>query len=287
MIKHPRIITGALSALIVAGLAAPALAVTNGTGTVTSTKNEQYAHTSNPNEYYNIYTENGGVYSDTLSLTEQNYVFEPRFTVLKASAPGHWVYPNIGQGAERGMRPANTWSPTKVPEDGDPYVSVNTTIKWPGSWNAGFDIWTEPTADTYGSNQSHGGTEVMIWTAAARSGREFRQAASGAKVRPVYIDGKWWNVTDGWTSLNGYRWRRIFFVAQKQVQKFSGRLNPFLGAAAAYGMLSPSDYLTGIEYGFEIYNGGGAGMSVNSYQLTGVEDNTAQRGYWLYKIWRP
>lgn len=272
MTTHSRIITSALSVLAVAGTAAPALAAdTGGTGTVTMTKKEQYAHTSNPAEYYNIYTENGGAYHDALRLTERNYVYEPKFTVLSASAPGRWVYPNIGQGAERGMRPPNTWGPVKVTQDGDPYAWVSTTVRWRGDWNAAFDIWTEPTADTYGAGQSHGGTEIEIWTAAARNGRELRQATSGARARPAYIDGKWWNVTDGWTSLNGNRWRRIYFVAQRQAQTFSGRLNPFLGAAGSYGMLSSSDYLTGIEYGFEIHNSGGRGLSLNDYQLTGVQ----------------
>lgn len=288
MVKHPRIITGTLSAVILAGIATPAVAATSGTTTVNDTRNQQYSHTSNPREFYNIYTENGGSYSDTLRLTEQNNVFEPKFTVLRSSAPANgWVYPNIGQGGERGMRPANTWNPTKVPRDGDPRASVNTTVKWPGNWNAGFDMWTEPANDPSGSDQSHGGTEVMVWTAAARNGQEFRQAASGTKVRPAFIDGKWWNVTDGWTSLNGYRWRRIFFDAQQPVQKFSGQLNPFLGAAAAYGMVSTSDYLTGIQYGFEINHGGGVGLAVNNLQITGVKDNTPQTGFWQYKIWQP
>lgn len=279
MTTHSRIITGVLSALAIAGTAAPALADTtpningapSGTGTVTMTKKEQYAHTSNPAAYYNIYTENGGAYYDTLRLTERNHVYEPRFTVLSASAPGRWVYPNIGQGAERGMRPYKTWNPVRVTRDGDPYASVDTALKWRGNWNATFDIWTEPSADKYGNNQSSGGTEIEIWTAAARGGRALTHSTSGARARPAYIDGKWWNVTDGWTSLNGNHWRRIYFAAQQPVQQFSGALNPFIGSASRYGMLSKSDYLTGIDYGFEIYDHGGEGLGVNGYKLTGVK----------------
>lgn len=234
----------------------------------TFTGKEQYAHTANPKEYYNIYTENGGHYSESLKLTEAGNVYSPVFQVIKAS--GQWIYPNIGQGAERGMKPYNTWLPVPANHDGNPGTSVTTHLVWRGDWNAGYDIWLEPRYDPYGTQEGKGGTEVMIWTAASRNGHAITRGP-GYAYPSVFIDGIWWNV-----NASTGNWHRIYFVAQHPRNSFKGALNPFFAGAIHDHALAGSWELTGLDYGFEIDTPGNSGLAVTSYWLSGVRYANAQ-----------
>ena len=220
---------------------------------------------------YNIYTENGGKLSDTLQLTKVGAAFVPAFKVLRASSGG-WIYPNIGAGAERGMRPPNTWNPVQINGgQGKITTSVSTTLKWSNwNWNAGYDIWLTTRYDLYGNTQCHGGTEIMIWTAASRNGHAITRGP-GANKGSVLIDGILWNVNDGLVSNRSCgTWHRIYYVAQHPRSGVSNMyVNPFLSDAWRRKMAGGSYYLSGIEYGFEI-DKGGAGLSVNNFSVTGV-----------------
>jgi hypothetical protein len=242
-----------------------------GTGTQCNLITREQATGQGSGRIYNIYTENGGYYSDVLRLYKSGAAFVPRFTVVSASS-GSWIYPNIGQGAEHGMRPPNSWAPVQIGYNGrnagNIWLNTHTYLTRSGSWNAAWDIWFEPRYDYYGVNQSVGGTEIMIWNAAMRGGRWITNGP-GYYYGTVWLDGNWWNVNASVVSQNGHSWKRIYFVATRPGSYFNGSFNPFMAKAGHLGYLSASEYLSGLDYGFEI-NSGGAGLAVNSMYVTGV-----------------
>jgi hypothetical protein len=261
----------------IAASVAPILAVIGfagaaGATTVTHTTlttNEQ-ATGQGSTRNYNIYTGDSGARWSKLQLNKVGAAYTPSFQVLSANSAGGWIYPNIGAGAERGMRPPYTWNPVQAVSMGSVALHSTTTLQWhrTDSYNAGFDIWFEPTADRMGSQQSYGGTEIMIWTAAARGGRWIHNGP-GTYLGRVKIDGVTWNVNASIASANGHSWHRIYFAAVTTRTGFTGSLNPFASKAASVGYLNLHWYLTGAEYGTEI-NKGGAGLAVTSFYVRGV-----------------
>lgn len=234
----------------------------------TMTYNEQ-ATGQGSQRTYNIYTENGGRYYEKLQLTKVGAAFIPAFKVLYEDAGGGYIYPNISQGAERGMRAPYTWYPVKAYKMGEVYTSTQDTLNHSGNYNADYDVWFEPTADTYGKYQSHGGTEIMIWLAAKRNG-QYITRGPGTNFGTITLDGIAWHVNGSRTCLESNCWERIFFVAVHPRSSFTGRLNPFVSKTAQLHMLSLQEYLTGIDNGFEIINGG-AGLAVTHFSVTGVK----------------
>lgn len=218
-----------------------------------------------------VYTENAGTLSDVLRLYKPGVAYASQFTV-KAATTGGWIYPNIGYGAERGMRPPYAWAPVRIGYNGNSagyiWMKSGTSLTSSGSWNACFDIWYEPHYDYTGAYQSVGGTEMMIWNEARRGGRIVYDGP-GYYYGRVSLDGNTWNVNASVVSLNGHTWHRIYFVAVHPGTFFNGPLNPFMARAGRLGYLVSSEYLTGLDYGFEV-NQGGPGLSVTRLSVTGV-----------------
>jgi hypothetical protein len=258
-------VTGAAVAL----LAGTAFATTS-TGIMTNTDHQQNTGQGS-SKPYSIYTENGGKLSDSLQLTKVGAAYIPAFKVRWASSGG-WIYPNIGAGAERGMRPPNTWYPVRIGyagrNAGNIWLHTKTTLQSSGSYNAGYDIWFEPTADTTGARQSYGGAEIMIWNAAKRNGRWIYNGP-GRYYGKVKLDGMTWNVNGSRVGSGSHSWMRIYFVATRPLSYFNGSFNPFMAKAGHLGYLKSQWYLSGLDYGFEI-DKGGAGLAVTQHSVTGV-----------------
>lgn len=271
-IRRASVLAASLAGAI--AMAASASASTTVSHPITTAR-ATYSHNAE-HEYFNIYTETGGAYSSALELTERDNVYLPAFTVERATTNG--VYPNLGQGAERGMRPDNSWTPVRANEDNLPYVHQLTTHLTGGTYNAGFDVWFEPSKDTWGSHQGDGGTELMIWTAAHRPDG-WALSGPGTYLGTVTIDGMRWNVNAGLASRGGDTWHRIYFAATHPITSFHGALNPFFGQAIKDRQLAHGWWLTGIDYGFEIDSTGVKGLAVTSYQLSGVSDSPAREEY--------
>ena len=272
--KAARTAARGAAAAVIAGASVILLAGTAGAVTTTyptMTYRQQSTGQGLHGKLYNIYTENGGKLSDTLQLTKEGAAFIPAFKVLRASSGG-WIYPNIGAGAERGMRPPNTWYPVRIGYDGRNAGSIwlhdKTILQSGGSYNAGYDVWFEPSYDATGARQSYGGAEIMIWNAAKRSGRYIHNGP-GHYYGRFSADGMTWNVNGSRVGSGSHSWMRLYFVATRPLSFFNGSFNPFMRHAGRMGYLKSSWYLTGLDYGFEI-DRGGAGLAVTSHSVTGV-----------------
>jgi hypothetical protein len=259
----------AAASLVIQGtLAANAATVTTTYPTMTYVQQ----HTGQgQQELYNIYTENGGKLSDTLQLTKVGAAFSPAIKVLRASSGG-WIYPNISAGAERGMRPADTWYPVQIGyagrSAGNVWLRSATTLVGSGSYNAAYDVWFEPVADTTGAQQSFGGAEIMIWNAAKRNGRWIYNGP-GRYYGKFSADGMTWNVNGSRVGTGSHTWMRLYFVATRPLSFFNGSFSPFMQHAGQLGYLKQQWYLTGIDYGFEV-DQGGTGLAVTNVSVTGV-----------------
>jgi hypothetical protein len=261
-------VVAAASLVIQGTLAANAATVTTTHPTMTYAQQ----HTGQgQQELYDIYTENGGKLSDTLQLTKVGAAFIPALKVLRASSGG-WIYPNVGAGAERGMRPADTWYPVRIGYDGrsagNVWLRSATTLVGSGSYNAAYDVWFEPVADTTGARQSFGGAEVMIWNAAKRNGRWIYNGP-GRYYGKFSADGMTWNVNGSRVGTGSHSWMRLYFVATRPLSFFNGSFSPFMTHAGQLGYLKQQWYLTGIDYGFEV-DQGGTGLAVTNVSVTGV-----------------
>jgi len=123
-----------------------------------------------------------------------------------------------------------------------------------GVYNAAYDMWFSTTKQTDGQNNA---AEVMIWLTC-------RDNCIGNRL--VTIEGVRFREASWLAYHNGVHWHYTAFVAVSHRSYFSNLwLNQFYKAAD----VNPDWYLTSIDFGFELVDGG-KGLSVKSYSLTGV-----------------
>jgi hypothetical protein len=195
-------------------------------------------------------------------------------------APHSWQYPNISSGIEWGRytcddgasgSPSSPGSkcmryPVRVDRDGAPVTSASVHPHLI-SGNVAYDIWFNKTDVSPLRLGQPDGAEVMIWIA-------YPGITDTADARHVVIDGIRWDVMT-WEAHNkrtGTSWRYVAYLAHQQRESVSRLwLNPFFLDAERAGEMSPSWYLTGIDFGAEINQTvHGAGFDVAHYSLTGV-----------------
>ena len=191
-----------------------------------------------------------------------------------------WQYPNISSGIEWGRYtcddgkdayPSTPGSkcmryPVRVDRDGAPVTSA-TVHPHLINGNVAYDIWVNREDVLPSKLGQPNGAEIMIWIA-------YPGIRDGANARHVVIDGIQWDVMT-WVAHNkttGTSWRYVAYLAHRQRDSVSGLwLNPFFRDAERARELSPSWYLTAIDFGAEINKTvRGAGFDVVRYSLTGV-----------------
>jgi len=240
-------------------------------GTVTNNAwTLQYERNGTPQNVYSNVFGNVNQPSPTVCLSDVAS-HGSGFTISSSDvAKGYGAYPNIGQGNEWGVRPAGTWLPVKADDDGMPVASVTTdSLSVSGVFNSAFDIWFNKTDDpTVGQNN---GAEVMIWL-------DCHDNCIG--YHPVTIDGiRWlwtWHVSRN--HHTGTTWNYMAFTAAHHRDSVSRLwLNPFIRYAEAQGKVSPSWYLTGVDYGFELVSGG-SGLKISNYSLTEISQSNTSGG---------
>jgi hypothetical protein len=217
-------------------------------------------------DYFNVYNSAG-----TCISAERNHL---SWGVASITPTGGWQFPNISSGWEwsrytctdghsgypghgsRCMR-----YPVQEKHDGYPLSSV-TVQNHPGAYNAAYDIWFNKT-DAHPKQDN--GTELMVWI-----------EHPNIYVPPSAID--WYTTIQGiryevaaWITFhNGVHWRYMAYIAVHQRTSLPPTwLNAFFRDAIAHGWLSSNDWLTAIDFGFEI-SWGGAKLRVYRYSLTGV-----------------
>jgi hypothetical protein len=191
-----------------------------------------------------------------------------------------WQYPNISSGIEWGRYtcddgpsgyPSSPGSkcmryPVQVDKDGEPVTSAGVNPHLING-NVSYDIWfNRQDVAPLKLGQPDAG-ELMIWLS-------YPGIRDEADARHVVIDGIQWDVMT-WVAHNpttNTSWRYIAYLAHHQRNSVSRLwLNPFFRDAERAGEVSPSWYLTAIDFGAEINRTvSGPGFDVTHYSLTGV-----------------
>jgi len=199
---------------------------------------------------YNIYNDDFG--AGTCLHNSNN----AGFAITSSSVSGGYkAFPNISSGWEWGVAPLHGYTfPVKEKDDGHPKTSVSVGLVNRGVYNAAYDMWFSTTKQTDGQNNA---AEVMIWLTC-------RDNCIGNRL--VTIEGVRFREASWLAYHNGVHWHYTAFVAVSHRSYFSNLwLNQFYKAAD----VNPDWYLTSIDFGFELVDGG-KGLSVKSYSLTGV-----------------
>jgi hypothetical protein len=211
--------------------------------------------------YFRVYNDDFG---RRTCVTAEQYHLD--FAVSSAAAGfGFAAFPNIDSGWESGRYTCTGHSgscftyPVQLKHDGDPRTSISGWLA-PGRYDFAYDIWTNR---TNAHPKQDNGTEVMIWLA--------HPGVRESPIRTVWIDGIEWYVTTWMTHHPGMpSWRLlIYYAVHPRSSAYGLRLNDFFREAEAHRELSASWWLTGIDAGFELVQGG-LHNNIHYYSLTGV-----------------
>lgn len=198
--------------------------------------------------------------------------------VSSTNGTSGWNYPNISSGIEWGRytcydgRSAHPGHgsrcmryPVREDADGDPVTSISRV--WPhlARGNVSYDIWfnrTDVAPDKLGQND---GAEVMIWLQHPGVPIGNYQVLWRADIGGHAYDAV------GWTAhRNRTSWLYTAYIAVHPMTSMPAtRLNEFFSDAIEHGRLSPSWWLTSVNFGEEIL-AGGDGFAVRGYSLAGV-----------------
>jgi hypothetical protein len=130
----------------------------------------------------------------------------------------------------------------------------------PAIYNTSYDLWVSSQANP-GANGSR--TEVMIWL--NRPGSD--PYPIGTKQTTIQLGGQTWEV---WydTDIGEDNFHTVSYV-QTALRSATLDIKDFLTAAVASGYVQDSEYLLGVQFGFEIWQaGGGDAFKVNSYSVS-------------------
>lgn len=195
-------------------------------------------------------------------------------------ASSAWQYPNISSGIEWGRYTCNDGPsgypsargsrcmryPVRVDRDGMPVTSASVHPNL-SNGNVSYDIWLNRENVSPRRLGQPDGAEIMIWIS-------YPGLRDEANARHVLIDGIGWDVMtwEARSQKTGTSWRYVAYLARRQRDSvWRLWLNPFFRDAERAGEMSPSWYLTGIDFGAEINQTvRRAGFDVAYYSLTGV-----------------
>lgn len=164
-------------------------------------------------------------------------------------------YPSIFVGCHWGNCTNGSSLPMQVSAISSLTTSWNVTVPAAGAWNAAYDIWFHRTADVSGQPD---GAEMMIWLN-HRGGVQ----PAGTQVGTLSAGGATWEV---WTSDFG--WNYIAYRRTQTTASVSNLdLRPFIQDALSRGVIQPAWQLSGLEAGFELWQGG-EGLRSNSFSAS-------------------
>ena len=162
-------------------------------------------------------------------------------------------YPSILAGCHWGRCTTGSALPVRADQVGGARTAVVIT-RAPGSWNAAYDIWFNSTPTTDVANDA---TEMMIWIDANDAPDPI-----GEVVGQVELDGASWQVWQGRAGTNV-----ISFVRTEGTSSVDLALAPFVEEAIERGATRANDWLTSVQFGFELWSGG-AGLAARDFSFT-------------------
>jgi hypothetical protein len=133
------------------------------------------------------------------------------------------------------------------------YASTASAI---GQWNLAYDIWLTNSMTPTPENVTH---EIMIWMHTTDS-----ITPAGTKRGTITIGG---NNFDLWVSENhNNSWTYIAFVTETTRLSATLHLNEFMNYLITNDYVSPELFISGIEFGTEIFEGIG-NVSLSEYDV--------------------
>ncbi|HVY31508.1 MAG TPA: cellulose binding domain-containing protein [Polyangiaceae bacterium] len=127
-----------------------------------------------------------------------------------------------------------------------------------GTWDAAYDIWLDPTARRDGANT---GLEIMIWLSYGGTPQPI-----GARTGSVSLAGATWEV---WLS-NGNENGSSRTISYRRTPTATAITNfdalAFVNDAISRGVAQRAWYITSVQAGFEIWNGG-TGLKINQFAV--------------------
>jgi hypothetical protein len=225
-------------------------------------------------DYFNVYNEQDG----RSCVSAERHVLSWSVT-HRGPSVRDWEYPNIGSGIEwgrytcydgRSAYPTSPGSrcmryPVREEYDGSPLTSVRF---WPhiSNGNISYDIWFNKTYVSPSRQRQANGTEVMIWLMHPGITEPPQRICWSSNIQGHWYDAMCWRAQNS----DGTQWNYVAYIAQQQTRTLAPTwLNEFFRDAIRHGKLSKSWWLTAIDFGAEI-NEGGTGFAVQDYSLTRV-----------------
>ncbi|MFY1634064.1 GH12 family glycosyl hydrolase domain-containing protein [Solwaraspora sp. WMMB335] len=166
------------------------------------------------------------------------------------------AYPTIYQGCHWGNCTVGSGLPIQVGKLRSARSSwAVSTEGVPGRWNATYDLWFHTDANAH---RSPDGAELMVWLDRA-GGAE----PGGVLVaRDVVLAGTTWDVYHA-----DWHWSYVAYVRTSPTAEVRDLdLAVFTRDAVGRGYLERRWYLSGVEAGFEIWQGG-SGLAARSFQV--------------------
>ena len=127
-----------------------------------------------------------------------------------------------------------------------------------GTWNASYDIWLDPTARRDGANT---GLEIMIWLNWSGTPQPI-----GSFSTTVTLAGTQWEVWLSNGNQNGTSRTITYRRAQRDTSLSNFDAMVFVNDSIARGVVQRSWWITSVQAGFEIWNGG-TGLLINRFAV--------------------
>jgi hypothetical protein len=229
--------------------------------------------------YFNVYNAPSGGSCVRVQKGKLDFYYTQMTNTIR------WDYPNVSSGVEWGRytcydgksglksSPGSQCMryPVREKYDGNPVTSVGHVWSHMLSGNVSYDIWFNKwNVKDLSKLKRNDGAEVMIWLShpGVPMSNYFNR---GAVARIATISGNKYYVLQ-WISspYKPYSHTYTAYISEKPLSYFPAtHLNLFFKDAIKFHRLSPMWWLTAIDFGAEI-NQGGTGFAVRNYQLYGV-----------------
>lgn len=152
--------------------------------------------------------------------------------------------------------------PVRLTDKWELRSSGSFKVKNPGVQNVAFDLWFHELK--HPGNSDNPKDELMIWLASYQGAGPL-----GTKQGSVTIAGAEWDLYKG-----NVGWEVYSFVRKTNTESWDFDLRDFIREVLARKWMSPSKYITSVQFGTEIFQTQGQGrMDVDQYRVDLKQNN--------------